>query len=61
MSEAIQLAATATEHIDDLITEMFAGSHDNDHMLLGTLQSGSEQVQVQLIVTRNTEEFLDEQ
>ena len=61
MSDAQIIAASGAEHVNEMITEMFAGDHDNDHMLLGTLQSGSEQVQVQLIVTRNTEEFLDEQ
>jgi len=61
MSDCIKVAQTATEYIEDLIAEMYAGDHDNNHLLLGTLHSGGEPLQIQLAVTRNSEEFLDEQ
>ena len=61
MSDAIELTQNASEHVECLLAEMFEGNHDNNHMLLGSLNSGDDQIQVQLIVTRNTEEFLDEQ
>lgn len=61
MSDSVEISQTATEHIEALISEMYAGKHDNNHMLLGTLHSGDEPLQIQLLVTRNPEEFLDEQ
>lgn len=60
MSDGVDIAKTAVEHVENLITEMYAGEHDNNHILLGSLHSGNEPLQIQLFVTRNTEEFLDE-
>ena len=60
MSDLTDAAERAPEFVEQLASEMFEGKYDNNHMLLGTLHDGDSMLQVQLIVTRNTEEFLDE-
>lgn len=60
MSDAIELANTAGEYVEDLIADVLEG-RNNSRMLLGTVESGRQEIQIQLVVTKNHNEFLDEQ
>ena len=60
MSEALKVAAEAPDYIETLLVEMLQGAHPDNEVLLGTLLSGDESIQVQLKVTRNPADFLDE-
>jgi hypothetical protein len=59
-SEATELASKAGEWVDQLIEEMLEGDHPDNSILLGKVSSGSDDIQIQLIVTRNQFDFLDE-
>lgn len=59
-TESELIANEASEYVDTLISEMFEGEHDNNQVLLGTVLSGDESIQIQLIVTRKPEDFMDE-
>ncbi|PML06253.1 hypothetical protein [Vibrio lentus] len=60
MSEALKVAAEAPDYIETLLIEMLEGDHPDNEVLLGSLLSGDESIQVQLKITRNPEDFLDE-
>ncbi|MEZ8855575.1 hypothetical protein AB6E16_08720 [Vibrio atlanticus] len=60
MSEALKVAAEAPDYIETLLVEMLEGDHPDNEVLLGTLLSGDESIQVQLKITRNPKDFLDE-
>jgi len=60
MSEAIKVAAEAPQYIESLLTEMLEGDHPDNEVLLGTLLSGKDTIQVQLKITRNPADFMDE-
>ncbi|MGF1696572.1 hypothetical protein L4C54_12935 [Vibrio lamellibrachiae] len=60
MSEAIKVAAAAPSYIETLLTEMFEGDYPDNEVLLGVLLAGQSQIQVQLKITRNPEDFMDE-
>ena len=60
MSDAQTIATEASENIESLIAEMLEGDYQNNAILLGTLNSGADDIQVQLIVTREPAEFMDE-
>lgn len=60
MSEALRMVAEAPDYIETLIIEMLQGDHPDNEVLLGTLLSGDESIQVQLKITRNPADFLDE-
>lgn len=60
MSEALKIAAEAPDYIETLLVEMLEGDHPDNEVLLGTLLSGDESIQVQLKITRNPNDFLDE-
>ncbi|MBJ2148963.1 hypothetical protein JC606_21740 [Vibrio sp. IB15] len=60
MSEALKIAAEATDYIETLLVEMLEGNHPDNEVLLGTLLSGNESIQIQLKITRKPEDFMDE-
>ena len=60
MSEALKVAAEAPGYIETLLVEMLEGNHPDNEVLLGTLLSGNEPIQIQLKVTRKPEDFMDE-
>ena len=60
MSEAKAVAAEAEDYIEQLLIEMFEGKYPDNEILLGTLLSGEDRIQVQLKITRNPEDFMDE-
>ncbi|ELC3158846.1 hypothetical protein J0692_04820 [Vibrio alginolyticus] len=60
MSEALKVAAEAPDYIETLLIEMLEGDYHDNEVLLGTLLSGDESIQIQLKITRKPEDFLDE-
>lgn len=60
MSGAIEVAEMAPKVILELLTDMFAGDYPNNEVLLGVLKSGNDRIQVQLKITREPTEFMDE-
>lgn len=60
MSDVLETAAKAGEHIEDLITDVLSGYEDSKAWL-GTLNDGDTRIQVHLVVTRNEDDFMDEQ
>ena len=46
MSEAQKVAAEAPDYIETLLVEMLEGDHPDNEVLLGTLLSGDESIQV---------------
>jgi len=61
VSASIEVAQKATEVIEQVLSEMFDGDYANNGIILGTILNGSEEIQVQLKVTRDPCEFMDEQ
>lgn len=63
MGDAVDVAERAKQEIEDLLAEMFEGQWPDNKILLGTLtgENSSEQIQVQLLLTRNHNSFMDEQ
>ncbi|STQ75518.1 hypothetical protein [Grimontia hollisae] len=59
MTNSQKIAAMATDNIVSLLREMFEGQHENNEVALGFLEKGNEEIQVQLKVTRNPEEFIE--
>lgn len=61
MSEPKLVAERAVVEIEDLLADMFDSGAPNNHILLGSLATESgEVIQVQLVVTRDIAEFVDE-
>lgn len=60
MSDAIQITKEAPLYIEDLIAEMMREKIADNRVLLGTVLAGDEEIQIQLVVTRNTENMMDE-
>jgi hypothetical protein len=58
MSGPKEVAAVAIEHIEHLLSEMFACDAPDNEIALGTLLSGNQEIQVQLKITRNQGDFL---
>ncbi|MEZ8657732.1 hypothetical protein AB6D68_01320 [Vibrio cyclitrophicus] len=60
MSEAMKVAGEAPDYIETLLVEMLEGDHSDNEVLLGTLLSGDESIQVQLKITRKPTDFMDD-
>lgn len=58
MSDAVKIANKAPLIVEGLLTEMFAGDHPDNSIVLGVL--GDQEIQIQLIVTRDKSAFIDE-
>lgn len=59
MSAAKEVAEKATDNIETLLRDMFAGDYANNEVSLGVLLDGKEEIQVQLKITRTSSEFID--
>ncbi|MFT5852143.1 MAG: hypothetical protein ACI87J_002119 [Colwellia sp.] len=59
MSAAKEVAEKATDNIETLLRDMFAGDYANNEVSLGVLLNGKEEIQVQLKITRTSSEFID--
>ncbi|MCG7565877.1 hypothetical protein MHM95_06195 [Pseudoalteromonas sp. CnMc7-15] len=60
MSEAIKVAMTAPNHVEELIKDLLDGDHKDNYVLLGSLCSGEASIQVQLHVMQDETKFIDE-
>ena len=59
MTPSKEIASTAVDNIETLLTDMFEGDYANNEVALGVLISGKEEIQIQLKVTRAPCEFID--
>lgn len=60
MTEAELIADNAKHHVLTLITEMMGGDHPDNRVLLGELLSGNRTIQIQLLVTQDARQMIDE-
>lgn len=60
MSAAREIAEEAPVHIESLIADMLEGDHQDNVVLLGTVFDGQKEIQIQLMVTQNPRDFLDD-
>ncbi|MDO6497348.1 hypothetical protein [Photobacterium sanguinicancri] len=60
MTEAQKIAAEAPSYVMTLIIEMLEGHYKDNEVLLGTVIDGDSEIQIQLKVTRDSEQFMDE-
>lgn len=60
MSDAVQIVKEAPMYVEDLITEMMREKIADNRVLLGTVLNDDEEIQIQLVVTRNQENMMDE-
>ncbi len=57
---AIEVAKTACENVEQLISEMLEGNFEDNEISLGRLLCGTDEIQVQLKVTRKRSSFLQD-
>jgi hypothetical protein len=60
MSEAKKIENEAPDYIETIIADMLKGNHPDNKVLLGELLDGNTEIQVQLLVTTNKKQFIDE-
>lgn len=60
MREAKKIASEAPDYIETIIADMLEGSHSDNKVLLGELLDSNTEIQVQLLVTTNKKQFIDE-
>lgn len=60
MSDAIQIAKTAPAHIEGLLAELFAAKAEDNRVCLGGVYSGAQYIQIQLVVTSNPAQLMDD-
>ena len=61
MSELLEICENTAEQAKQLLIEMMEGNWPDNKLLLGSLQDGGTPIQVQLLITKNQNDFLDEQ
>lgn len=60
MSDAIQIAKTAPAHIEGLLAELFAANAEDNRICLGGVYAGQQYIQIQLVVTSNPAQLMDD-
>jgi hypothetical protein len=60
MSDAVEIVKDAPLYIEDLIADMIREGVTENRVLLGSVLSGNDEIQIQLFVTRNQETMMDE-
>lgn len=60
MNEPKLIASEAADYVETLIAEMLEGDYPDNQVLLGTVLDGGTEIQIQLHVTRNAVQFMDE-
>ncbi|ORJ11999.1 hypothetical protein [Aeromonas salmonicida] len=60
MSDAIKIARQAPGVIEELLTDMFAAKAEDNCICLGGVYSGQQYIQIQLAVTSNPANLMDE-
>ncbi|GEK11885.1 hypothetical protein [Pseudoalteromonas peptidolytica] len=59
MSGAREVAAYAVDNIEELVSDMLTGDYADNEVSLGVLLCGQEEIQVQLKITRNPQDFIE--
>lgn len=60
MSDAIKIASQAPRLIEGMLADMFAAQADDNRVCMGSVQSGPQHIQIQLVVTSQPDALLDD-
>lgn len=60
MSDAIKIASQAPKLIEGMLADMFAARADDNRVCMGSVQSGPQHIQIQLVVTSSQDALLDD-
>ncbi|MGL6427792.1 hypothetical protein [Aeromonas hydrophila] len=60
MSDAIKIARQAPKLIEGLLADMFAARADDNRVCMGSVYSGPQHIQIQLVVTSSPDSLLDD-
>lgn len=60
MSDAIKIARQAPKLIEGLLADMFAAQANDNRVCLGSVWSGPQHIQIQLVVTSSPDALLDD-
>lgn len=60
MSDAIKIASQAPKLIEGLLADMFAAQADDNRVCLGSVWSGPQHIQIQLVATSSPDALLDD-
>lgn len=60
MSDAIKIARQAPKLIEGMLADMFAANADDNRVCMGSVQSGPQHIQIQLVVTSSPDALLDD-
>ncbi|WP_241658696.1 MULTISPECIES: hypothetical protein [Aeromonas] len=60
MSDAIKIASQAPKLIEGLLADMFAARADDNRVCLGSVWSGPQHIQIQLVATSSPDALLDD-
>ncbi|MGY4043333.1 hypothetical protein [Aeromonas hydrophila] len=60
MSDAIKIASQAPKLIEGLLADMFAAQANDNRVCLGSVWSGPQHIQIQLVVTSSPDALLDD-
>jgi hypothetical protein len=61
MSEIFEICKNTADQANELLIEMLEGNWPDNKLLSGSVQDGNTAIQVQLLITKNSADFLDEQ
>ncbi|WP_429076397.1 hypothetical protein [Aeromonas hydrophila] len=60
MSDAIKIASQAPKLIEGMLADMFAAQANDNRVCMGSVQSGQQHIQIQLVVTSSPDALLDD-
>ncbi|MGL5841192.1 MAG: hypothetical protein ACRCYK_05205 [Aeromonas hydrophila] len=60
MSDAIKIASQAPKLIEALLADMFTARADDNRVCMGSVQSGPQHIQIQLVATSRPDSLLDD-
>lgn len=60
MSDAIKIASQAPKLVEGMLADMFAANADDNRVCMGSVQSGPQHIQIQLVVTSRPDALLDD-
>ncbi|MGL4274524.1 MAG: hypothetical protein ACRCTO_19725 [Pseudomonas paracarnis] len=60
MSDAIQIASQAPKLIEGMLADMFAARADDNRVCMGSVYSGPQHIQIQLVATSRPDALLDD-
>lgn len=60
MSDAIKIASQAPKLVEGMLADMFAAQAKDNRVCMGSVQSGPQHIQIQLVVTSRPDALLDD-